>query len=66
MESLVLGACILLGFTALGYFIASSPTKFKQYERSVSVKGLSEREVLANVAIWPIKFSAANNDIGPL
>ena len=66
MESVVLGVCILLGLTTLGYFIASSPAKLKQHERSVSVKGLSEREVLANVVIWPIKFSAANNDIGEL
>ena len=66
MESLVLGICIFLGLTVLGYFIASSPTKFKQHERSVSAKGLSEREVPANVAIWTIKFSAASNDIGQL
>lgn len=50
----------------LGYFIASSPTRFKQYERSVSVKGLSEREVMADVVIWPIRYSAASNGIGPL
>ena len=66
MESLVLGVCIFLGLTALGYFIASSPAKFKQHERSVSVKGLSEREVPANVVIWPINFSAASDDIGQL
>lgn len=65
-ESFVLGICLFLGLTALGYFIASSPAKFKQHERSVSVKGLSEREVLADVAIWPIRFSTANNDVGQL
>ena len=63
---LVLGVSIFLGLTMLGYFIASSPAKFKQHERSVSVKGLSEREVPANVVIWPIRFSAASNDIGQL
>lgn len=65
-ESLILGAFVFLGLTALGYFIADSPTKFKQFERSVNVKGLSEREVPADVAIWPIKFGAADNDLGVL
>ena len=57
---------MFFGLSALGYFIALSPTKFKQYDRSVHVKGLSEREVPANVVIWPIKFSAASNGIEEL
>ena len=54
-EFLILGVFVCVGLSALGYFIASSPAKFKQYERSVNVKGLSEREVVADVVIWPIK-----------
>lgn len=65
-EALILGIFILLGLSSLGYFIAASPVKFKQYERSVVVKGLSEKEVLADVAIWPIKFSRAGNDLAEL
>lgn len=65
-EFLLLGAFVFLGLSTLGYFIASSPAKFKQYERSVNVKGLSEREVTADVAIWPIKFSAASNGVEKL
>ncbi|MBS1269995.1 MAG: hypothetical protein MAG794_00947 [Gammaproteobacteria bacterium] len=53
-EFLAMGICVFLGLSVLGYFIASSPTVFKQYERSVTVKGLSEREVTADVVIWPI------------
>ena len=64
--SLVFGGFLFLGLTSLGYFIASSPERFRQFERSVSVKGLSEREVMADVAIWPIKFSAADNGIRDL
>ncbi len=65
-ESVILGTFVFFGLSALGYYIASSPTKFKQYERSVVVKGLSEREVPANVVIWPIRFSAASNSIESL
>lgn len=63
---LVFGTLVFLGLTSLGYFIASSPVNFKKYDRSVSVKGLSEREVPADVVIWPIGFSAASDNIRDL
>jgi hypothetical protein len=47
----------------LGYFIAGGVTKFKALSRTVEVKGLSEREVPANIAIWPIKFREGDNDL---
>lgn len=52
----VLGAFICLGLILLGYLTAGSITKIKALNRTVEVKGLSEREVPANIAIWPIKF----------
>ena len=65
-EAFVLGVFLFLGLVVLGYFIAASPARFKTFERSVSVKGLSEREVMADVVIWPITFSVAGNEISSL
>ncbi|TXI22812.1 MAG: SIMPL domain-containing protein [Nitrosomonas sp.] len=59
----VLGAFVCIGLALLGYFIAGGMVKLKALERAITVKGLSEREVPANIAIWPIKFSEANNDL---
>ena len=50
----------------LGYCLYTGIVYFKTIDRSVSVKGLSEREVPADIAIWPIKFSEAGNDLNEL
>jgi hypothetical protein len=65
-SALILGVCIFLGLVFLGYFLGSSLVKFKAYERTVTVKGLSEKEYPADVALWPINFSSANNDLAVL
>ncbi len=61
-----LGLCILLGLALLGYQLSDAAIRFKQFERSVTVKGLSEREYPADIVIWPIQFTVASNDLGAL
>jgi len=65
-NSLVLGLSVAVGLTALGYTLGSSIIRFREFERTVSVKGLSEREAPADIALWPIHFAAANNDLAAL
>ncbi len=62
----VLGASILLAFIALGWLIDNAAIDVKRFDRTVAVKGLSEREVPADVAIWPLTFQDANNDLNAL
>jgi len=64
--SFVLGAFVCTGLVLLGFFMSASITHLKALDRTVKVKGLSEREVQANVAIWPIKFSEADNNLNNL
>ena len=63
LNAFVLGTFIFLAFTSLGYFIGNSAIKFKEYERTVTVKGLSEKEVQADIVLWPIQFTAAGNNL---
>jgi hypothetical protein len=65
-SSLILGVCIFAGLALLGYFLGSSAIKFREYERVVSVKGLAERELPADIAVWPIRFNSAGNDLTAL
>jgi hypothetical protein len=60
------GASILLGFIALGVLLGEAAVRVKKFDRTVVVKGLSEREVPADVAIWPLTFQDASNDLGAL
>lgn len=62
----LLGIFIAIGLTVLGFQLANAVIKVKQYERSVTVKGLSEREVMSDIVLWPIQFTAASNDLEAL
>lgn len=64
--ALVLGALIALGLVLASWLLAAGALRYKEYERVVSVKGLAEREVPADVAVWPIRFVAASNDMAAL
>lgn len=65
-SAFILGAFIFLGLAIFGWFAGSSAIRFKEYERVVTVKGLAERELPADVAVWPIRFAAASDDLSAL
>ena len=66
LSAFLLGICILLGLAALGFLLGRSAIQFKEYERSVAVKGLAEREFPADIVLWPIQFTVADNDLTSL
>jgi hypothetical protein len=59
----ILGGCLLVGLAALGWLLGHAALEVKALERTVVVKGLSEREVPADIAIWPLTFQEANADL---
>jgi len=65
-EALVLGSLLGAGLALLGYLLAAGLLQFKAMDRTVAVKGLSEREIPADVAIWPVRFSEAGNDLNEM
>ena len=60
----ILGISLFLGLSALGFLLGKALLDMKQLERSVTVKGLSEHEYPAEIVIWPIQFTEADNDLG--
>jgi hypothetical protein len=62
-SALILGGGIALGLLALGLSLGQSLIRFKEYERTVTVKGLSEQDVSADTALWPVTFAVSGNDL---
>lgn len=52
-----------IGISIAGWQIGSGFVEGRQTERSVTVKGLAQREVLADTAIWPIRFVANGDEL---
>ena len=62
----VFGLLFCIGLGLLGMTLSNGLIKMKALERTVVVKGLSEREVPADLAIFPVKFIVAANDLNEL
>jgi hypothetical protein len=59
----IIGAAIFLGLVVFGFILGNAAITFKEYERTVTVKGLAEEEHLADIVIWPIQFTEASNQL---
>ena len=59
----IIAVAIVLSFGINALLIGRSLQRFKAEDRSVSVKGFSEREVKADLAVWIIQTRMANNDL---
>jgi len=60
----ILGVCIAVGLVIGGSYLKSAAVGWKAADRTVTVKGLSEREVKANLALWPLHFSVTGDELG--
>ena len=61
---LYLGLAIMVGLVFLGLMLPRTAREFRSFERTVSVKGLCEREVPADKVIWPVVYKVVGNDLG--
>jgi hypothetical protein len=65
-DSFILGVCLVIGPGLLGFLLGNALIQFKQSDRTVTVKGLSEREYEADIVIWPIQFTTVGNELEDL
>ena len=56
----------MVGLALIALALFAGVKTFKGYDRTVSVRGLCEKEVMADKAIWPIAYKIAGNDLQEL
>ena len=60
----ILAALILaVGIAAAGWWVGDGFYKGRATQRVVTVKGVAERDVTADVAMWPLRYTATNDDL---
>ncbi|HEC1890006.1 TPA: SIMPL domain-containing protein [Campylobacter jejuni] len=62
-NNIFMALAIVLASLILAFGFNKALNDFKTLERSVSVKGLSQKEVEADTLIFPIKFTRSNNNL---
>jgi len=63
---LIPSVILAVAITLAGFFIGNMHKRGKVFERHVEVKGLSEREVPADLAVWPMAIALSGNDLQTL
>jgi hypothetical protein len=61
--ALAASAILAVGLIAGGYLLGDGLTRARAADRSVSVRGLAEKAVMADLATWTISYSAAAYDL---
>jgi hypothetical protein len=59
----VAGLLVAAGLALAGWFVGQGFLQARAGVRTVTVKGLAERDIKADLAIWPVRFVANGNDL---
>jgi len=63
LVAVIVGVSLIVGLTLGGYFFGTGCARFKSDIRTVTVKGMVEKDVKADQAIWVLRFSRASKNI---
>ena len=67
METKIIAGLLIAGGIALGgFFPGYYYYQAQMNNRTVTVKGLAEKDVKADLAVWDIKFKTTGNDLTAL
>lgn len=61
--AIIAAVLLSIGLSLTGYFISNGLVHLRGGERSVSVRGVSERDVKADVGVWSIQYTVTDNEL---
>ena len=64
--ALALGGLVAVGMAIAGYLIGHGLLEARAADRFVTVKGLSERVVPADLVVWPLVFTVTGDDLATI
>ncbi len=56
-------ATLAVGVALAGWFVGNGFVRGRTADRFVSVKGVAERDVVADLALWPLRFSSTDDNL---
>jgi hypothetical protein len=62
-DALLRTVLLAAGIALAGFLAGHGLVRARQVDRFVTVRGLAEQEVRADLALWPLRLSAAANDV---
>jgi hypothetical protein len=66
LPAVITGALLALGLAVAGGLVGKGVENARVGDRNVTVRGLSERIVKADLAVLPLKFASAGNELQPV
>ena len=63
LPAVIVGLCLVIGLSVAGYFVGRGGLRFRSDARTVTVKGLVEREVKADQAVWTLGLRRASETL---
>src|SRR5947208_2343074 len=66
LSSIILAGGIFGGLVSMGSLIQKAAIVVKKSERYVTVKGIAERNVKANLGIWEVDYKEVGNNLPEL
>jgi hypothetical protein len=64
--TLIAALILALGIVVGGYLLGDGLRRARMADRAVTVRGLAERDVTANLANWTLSFTAQGSELGPV
>ena len=61
-----IGIAVMTGLMVLGAFIYKGMVSIAKQDQYVTVKGLAERDVMANKVVWPLPYKSVSNNMQEL